>query len=64
MIFWDFLTQPSLGFTENSQRKIKYPVSGSYVLENASLMRGQWRMAQLVRAESKAKVIKITTCYN
>ncbi len=38
MIYWDFNAQPSLGFTENGQKKRKYPVSGSCVHENALLM--------------------------
>ncbi len=44
-IYWDFHTQPSLGFTENGSKKRKYPVSGSCVDENALLMsevRGEW----------------------
>ncbi len=42
LIYWDFHAQPSLGFTE---KKRKYPVSGSCVDENALLMsevRGEW----------------------
>ncbi len=31
LIYWDFHTQPSLGFTENGLKKRKYPVSGSCV---------------------------------
>ncbi len=45
MIYWDFHTQQSLGFTENGQKKITYPVSGSRVDGNALLMsevRGEW----------------------
>ena len=45
LIYWDFHTQPSLGFTENGPKKRKYPVSGSCVDENALLMsevRGEW----------------------
>ncbi len=34
----DFHAQPSLGFTENGPKNIKYPVSGSCVDENALLM--------------------------
>ncbi len=40
-----FHTQPSLGFTENGPKNIKYPVSGSCVDGNALLMsevRGEW----------------------
>ncbi len=45
LIYWDFHTQPSLGFTKNGPKKRKYPVSGSCVDENALLMsevRGEW----------------------
>ncbi len=38
-------SQPSLGFTENGLKKIKYPVNGSCVDKNALLMsevRGEW----------------------
>jgi len=38
LIYWDFYTQPSQGFTENGLKKRKYPVSGSSVGENALLM--------------------------
>ncbi len=43
--YLDFHAQPSLGFTENSQKKRKYPVSGSCVDKNALLLsevRGEW----------------------
>ncbi len=36
--YWDFHSQPSLGFTENGPKKRKYPVSGSCVDENALLI--------------------------
>ncbi len=45
LIYWDFHTQPSLGFAENGPKKRKYPVSGSCVDENALLIsevRGEW----------------------
>ncbi len=45
LIYWDFHTQPSLGFTENGLKKRKYPVSSSCVDENVLLMsevRGEW----------------------
>ncbi len=45
LIYWDFQAQPSIGFTENGPKKIKYPVSGSCVDENDLLMsevRGEW----------------------
>ncbi len=38
LVYWDFHAQPSLGFTENGPKKRKYPLSGSCVDENASLM--------------------------
>ncbi len=38
LIYWDFHTQPSLGFTEIGQKKRKYPVSGSCGDENVLLM--------------------------
>ncbi len=31
LIYCDFHAQPSLGFTENGQKNVKYPVSGSCV---------------------------------
>ncbi len=65
LIYWDFHTQPSLGFTENGQKKRKYPVSGSCVDENALYRgRGQRRMDRLVRDDRKATVTQITTRYN
>ncbi len=65
LIYWDFHTQPSLGFTENGPKKRKYPVSGSCVNENALLnVRGQRRMRRLVRDDRKATVTQITTRYN
>ena len=45
LIYWDFHAQPSLGVTEKGQKKIKYPVSGSFVQEKALLLsevRGEW----------------------
>ncbi len=45
LIYWDFHTQPSLGFTENGPKKIKYPVSGSCVDKKYLVdVRGQRRM--------------------
>ncbi len=38
LIYWDFHTQPFIGFTENGLKKTKYPVSRSYVDENNLLM--------------------------
>ncbi len=57
LIYLDFYTQPSLGFTENGPKKRKYPVSGSCVDENALLM-------SKVRDDRKATVTQITTHYN
>ena len=49
LIYWDFHTQPALGFPENGPKKRKYPVSlqfcGRRCLVDA---RGQRRMARLV----------------
>ncbi len=53
LIYWDFHTQPSLGFTDNGQKKRKYPVSGSFVDQNALLVRGQRRMGRLVRDDTR-----------
>ncbi len=61
LIYWDFHTQLSLGFTENGPKKRKYPVSGSCVDENALLMsevRGEWA------DDRKATVTQIITRYN
>ncbi len=38
LFYWDFHAQPYLGFTENGQKKRKYPVSSSCGDENALLM--------------------------
>jgi len=43
--YWDFHTQPFLGFTKNGVKRKKRPVCGSPVGENALLMlevRGEW----------------------
>ncbi len=58
LIYWDFHTQPSLGFTE-------YPESSSCVDENALLIsevRGEW--GRLFRDDRKTTVTQITTRYN
>jgi len=50
LIYWDFHTQPSLGFTENGPKKRKYPVRNSFEGEKALLMpevRGEWPAKQL-----------------
>ncbi len=65
LIYWDFHTQPSLGFTENGPKKRKYPESGSCVEENALLIsevRGEW--GRLFRDDRKTTVTQITTRYN
>ncbi len=38
LICWDFHVEPTLGFTENGQKKRKHPVSCSSLGENALLM--------------------------
>ncbi len=66
LIYWDFHTQPSLGFTENGPKKRKYPVSGRCVDENVLLMsevRGEWTdWVEMI--ERQQPVTKITTRYN
>ncbi len=65
LIYWDFHTQPSLGFTEKGPKKRKYPVSGSCVDEEGLVdVRGQRRMGRLVRDDRKTTVTQITTRYN
>ncbi len=62
LIYWDFHTQPSLGFTQNGPNKRKYPVSGIFVDVSALLMsevRGEW-----VRDDRKATVTQINTRYS
>jgi len=50
LIYWDFYTQPSLGFTENGQREREkerereYPESSISMGENAWVMRGTARL--------------------
>ncbi len=64
LIYWDFHTQPSLGFTENGQKqKIS---SERQLCERKCLVdvRGQRRMGRLVRDDRKATVTQITTRYN
>ncbi len=65
LIYWDFHTQPSLGFTENGPKNRKYPVSGSWCGRKCLVdVRGQGRMNRLVRDDRKATVTQITTRYN
>ncbi len=64
LIYWDFHTQLSLGFTENGPIKRKYPVSGSCVDKNALLMSDVRGECWLVRDDRKTTVTQITTRYN
>ncbi len=65
LIYWDFHTQASLEFTENGQKKRKYPVNGSCSGRKCLVdVRGQRRMNRLVRDDRKATVTQITTRYN
>ncbi len=64
LIYWDFHTQPSLGFTENGpKQKIssKRQLCGQKCLVD---VRGQRRMGRLVRDDRKATVTQINTRYN
>ncbi len=68
MIYWDFHTQLSLGFTENCKKKKIYiyiscerQLCGRKCLVN---VRGQRRMGRMVRDDRKATVTLITTRYN
>ncbi len=63
LIYWDFHTQPSLGFTENGPKKRKYPVSGSFVDENA-LLRSEENGQTAFRDDRKATETQLTTRYN
>ncbi len=65
LIYWDFHTQPSLGFTENGPKKEK--ISSERQLCGRKWLvdvRGQRRMDRLVRDDRKATVTQITTRYN
>ncbi len=71
LIYWDFHTQPSLGFTENGPKKRnidKYPViSSEQQLCGWKCLvdvRGQRRMDRLVTDDRKTTVTQITTRYN
>ncbi len=63
LIYWNFHTQPSLGFTENEKEKIssERQLSGWKCLVD---VRGQRRRGRLVRDDRKARVTQITTRYN
>ncbi len=56
-------TTVSIGFTENGQKKRKYPVSGSCVDKNALLMSEVRGECRLVRDDRKATVTQMTTRY-
>ncbi len=60
LIYWEFHAQPSLGFTENGPKKIKYLCGQKCLVD----VRGQRRMGRLVRDDRKATVTQITTRYN
>ncbi len=61
----DLLGFSRTSFTENGQKKRKYPVIGSCVDErNLVGVRGQRRMVRLVRDDRMATVTQITTRYN
>ncbi len=65
LIFWDYHTQPSLGFTENALEKQK--ISSERQLCGRKCLvdvRGQRRMGRLVRDDRKATITQITTRYN
>ncbi len=65
LIYWDFHTQPSLGFTENGPKQEK--ISSERQLCGRKCLvdvRGQRRMGRLVRDDRKATVTQITTRYN
>lgn len=45
--YWEFLTQPSLRFTEDGLKKRKSVSRSSLGKDCADACRGQWRMIQL-----------------
>lgn len=53
LIYWDFATQTSLGFTENGLEKASYLV--------LFYVRGQMRMGRLFKADGKATATQTTT---
>ncbi len=64
LIYWDFHTQPSLGFTENGLKK---KISSERQLCGWKCLvdvRGQRRMDRLLRDDRNATVTQITTRYN
>ncbi len=64
LIYWDFHTQPSLGFTENDLKK---KISSEQQLCGWKCLvdvRGQRRMCRLVRDDRKTTVTQTTTRYN
>ncbi len=63
LIYWDFHAQPSLGFTENGQRK-KENIQWAAVVWTRMPCWCQRRMGRLVRDDRKTTVTQITTRYN
>ncbi len=65
LVYWDFHTQPSQGFTEKGQKKKKIS-SERQLWERKCLVdvRGQRRMDRLVRDDRKATVTQINTRYS
>ncbi len=59
LIYWDFHTQPSLGFTENGPNMVQ--LCGRKCLVD---LRGQRRMDRLVRDDRKTTVTQLNTRYN
>ncbi len=64
LIYWDFHTQPSLGFTENGPKKRKSSERQLWGRKCLVNVRGQRRMGRLVKDDRKATVTQITTRYN
>ncbi len=64
LIYWDFHTQPSLGFTENGPKNRKSSERQLCWWKCLVDVRGQRRMGRLVRDDRKATVTQITTHYN
>jgi len=52
--YWDFHTQPFVGFTKNGVKREKHPVCGSPVGECLVDARGQRRIGRLIQADRRA----------
>ncbi len=63
-IYWDFHTQPSLGFYREWSEKEKISSERQLCGRKCLEVRGQRRMDRLVRDDRKATVTQITTRYN